>query len=179
VGKIAARVDTRSFIGAWHWRGVHNNLLSVRVEKKGGKAMVRLSKISSLSIAVGAALCAFQMAQASASEYDRHAKSGQASKIYTFFDCKRHSPEGDGGGTAEHGTVAVKDIIQNRCGNPNEPTREVWYTSSPGFKGIDRVIFPMGHRQTIFNVTVQESVVRMPRAGVSTLCFSSATATTD
>ena len=80
--------------------------------------MARLSKISSLSIVVGAALWSFQMAQASASEYDRHAKSGQASKIYTFFDCKRHSPGGDGGGTAEHGTVAVKDIIKIVAGIP-------------------------------------------------------------
>jgi hypothetical protein len=117
--------------------------------------MVRLSTISSLLIAIGAALWSFQMTQASADEYDRQAKSGQASKIYTFFDCKRHSPAGDGGGNAEHGTVAVKDVIQNRCGNPNEPTREVWYTSSQGFKGVDRVIFPRGQRQTILNVTVQ------------------------
>jgi hypothetical protein len=127
----------------------------VRVEKKGGKPMVRRSTIPSLLIAIGAALWSFQMTQASADEYDRQAKSGQASKIFTFFDCKRHSPGGDGGGNAEHGTVAVKDIIQNRCGNPNEPTREVWYTSSPGFKGVDRVVFPRGQRQTIFNVSVQ------------------------
>jgi hypothetical protein len=97
-------------------------LVSVRVVKKGGKLMARLWTIPSLSIAIGAALWSFQMAQASASEYDREAKSGQASNIFTFFDCKRHSPGGDGGGNAEHGTVAVKDIIQNRCGNPNEPT---------------------------------------------------------
>jgi hypothetical protein len=107
------------------------------------------------AFAIGAALWSLQLAQASADEYDRQAKSGQASKLYTFFDCKRHSPSGDGGGMAEHGAVVVKDIIQNRCGNPNEPTREVWYTSSSGFKGVDRVVFPRGQRQTIFNVTVQ------------------------
>jgi hypothetical protein len=95
------------------------------------------------------------MTQASADEYDRQARSGQPSKIYTFFDCKRHSPAGDRGANAEHGTVEVKDIIQNRCGNRNEPTREVWYTSSQGFRGVDKVVFPLGKREVIFNVTVQ------------------------
>lgn len=88
--------------------------------------------------------------------YDRQVKSGQASKIYNFFDCKRHSPGGDQGATAEHGAVTVKDVTQNRCGNPNEPAREAWYKSSAGFKGVDQVVFPLpGGRQLIFNVTVQ------------------------
>ena len=118
--------------------------------------MVRLSRIPSLLIAIGAALWSFQMAQASADQYDRHVRSGQPSKIYNFFDCKRHSPGGDGGATAEHGTVTVKDVTQNCCGNPNESAREAWYKSSPGFKGVDHVIFPLpGGRQLIFNVTVQ------------------------
>ncbi|MGB3581739.1 MAG: hypothetical protein WBA40_11595 [Roseiarcus sp.] len=83
-------------------------------------------------------------------------KSGQASKIYNFFDCKRHSPGGDQGATAEHGAVTVKDVTQNRCGNPNEPAREAWYKSSAGFKGVDQVVFPLpSGRQLIFNVTVQ------------------------
>ena len=46
----------------------------------------------------------------------------------------------------------------NQCGNPNEPAREVWYTSAAGFKGTDTVRFPMGKRGNFgvnYIVTVQ------------------------
>ena len=60
--------------------------------------------------------------------------------------------------SVEHGTVTLKDVQVNQCGNPNEPAKEVWYTSAPGFKGVDIVKFPMGKRGNFgvtYNVTVQ------------------------
>jgi hypothetical protein len=47
-------------------------------------------------------------------------------------------------------------VIQNSCGNSNEPARQVWYTPLPGFRGIDKVTFPFsGGRTLIFNVRVR------------------------
>ena len=87
--------------------------------------------------------------------FESHAKSGVPSRIRTFFDCQRHSPGATGGGTAEHGTVVAKFVTQNRCGNPNEPTNEIWYTSTPGFKGVDTVtIAASGNVNVIIEVTV-------------------------
>jgi hypothetical protein len=120
--------------------------------------MARTLKLMGLSIAIGAALCTFQIAQASASEYNSHAKSGQAALVGHLYSCSSHVPGGDGGYRVEHGTVTLKDATYNACGNPNEPAREVWYTSTPGFKGVDRVTFPMGKRGNggiTYVVTVQ------------------------
>jgi hypothetical protein len=50
---------------------------------------------------------------------------------------------------------AVKFVPQNNCGNAQEPTKEIWYVSPAGFKGLDTVTFPMGARsKMILNVTV-------------------------
>ena len=116
---------------------------------------MNLLKSIGLSIAVGASLGFLHAANAGSTQYDVHSKSGQASRIWIFYDCKRHNPTGANAGIADHGTVQLKDVVQNECGNPNEPTREVWYTSAPGFKGVDRVVLPRGSQQTVFNVTVQ------------------------
>ena len=54
--------------------------------------------------------------------------------------------------------MTLKDVQINQCGNANEPAKEVWYTSAPGFKGVDTVRFPMGKRGiggVSFTVTVQ------------------------
>jgi hypothetical protein len=120
--------------------------------------MIRISKLTGLSIAIGAGLCTFQIPKAWASEYNAHAKSGQTSLIGHLYSCSSHVPPGDGGYHVDHGTITLKDVTYNACGNPNEPTREVWYTSVPGFKGTDKVTFPMGKRGNFgisYNVTVQ------------------------
>jgi len=70
----------------------------------------------------GTTLCSFQMTWAA--EFSRQAKSGQATRMYNFYNCVGHHPGGDGGAFAEHGTVTIKDVTQNRCGNANEPARE-------------------------------------------------------
>jgi hypothetical protein len=74
--------------------------------------------------------------------FENHARSGVPTRVRTFYDCQHHSPGGSGAGTAEHGTVASKFVVQNKCGNLNEPTNEYWYTSNPGFKGLDTVTIP-------------------------------------
>jgi hypothetical protein len=113
----------------------------------------------SMTRIVGAVLLALSStigADAVAMEFNTTARSGQPMLLYTFFDCRRHSPGGDGGAFAEHGAVTIKDVYQNRCGNPNEQARQAWYTSTPGFKGIDKIVFPLGPMRTLnFNVTVQ------------------------
>lgn len=115
--------------------------------------MFRWTRITGLSIAIGAAICSFQLAQAA--EHSVQARSGQPTHIWNFYNCQTHNRTGDGGSFVEHGTVSVRDVTQNRCGNANEPAREVWYTSAPGFKGMDKVTFPIGQGQIVFHVTVQ------------------------
>src|ERR1700733_4549770 len=103
------------------------------------------------------ALCASSALPASASDivHNPHARSGQLSRIWTFFDCRSHSPIGNTGSYGARGTVTIKFVPQNNCGNPQEPTNEVWYVSPAGFKGVDTVTFPFGsHSKMILNVTV-------------------------
>ena len=108
--------------------------------------------------AIGIAIFAVQptTAYARESQFQAHAKSGEPTRIRTFYNCKRHLPGGGGGAFVEHGTVTVKYVIQNRCGNANEPTNEIWYTSTPGFKGLDTVTLPLGGRTKVnIEVTVE------------------------
>jgi hypothetical protein len=108
--------------------------------------------------ALGLALSLLQATQASAIQVNTRAKSGQATLIGHLYSCSSHVPGGDGGNTVEHGSVTLKDVQINQCGNPNEPAREVWYTSAAGFKGTDTVRFPMGKRGNfgvVYNVNVQ------------------------
>jgi hypothetical protein len=105
-----------------------------------------------------AALCTIQatIAVATDLQFSAHAKSGEPTRVRTFFDCIRHSPGGGGGAFAEHGTVNVKFVTQKRCGNANEPTNEVWYTSPAGFKGTDTVTIPIsGATRVSIDVTVE------------------------
>jgi len=105
----------------------------------------------------GMAFCMISAMPASATDiaHNTHARSGQLSRIWTFFDCKLHSPIGNTGSYGARGTVSVKFVPQNNCGNANEPTNEVWYVSPAGFKGLDTVTFPFGARsKMILNVTV-------------------------
>lgn len=105
----------------------------------------------------GMASCTISTMPASASDitHSTHARSGQLSRIWTFYDCKLHSPIGNSGSYGERGTVTVKFVPQNNCGNAQEPTNEVWYVSPAGFKGLDTVTFRFGSpSKMILNVTV-------------------------
>jgi hypothetical protein len=105
----------------------------------------------------GAAFSMISATPASAIDitHSTHARSGQLSRIWTFFDCRSHSPIGNNGSYGAHGTVTVKFVPQKNCGNAQEPTNEVWYVSPAGFKGLDTISFPFGARSRItLNVTV-------------------------
>ncbi len=105
----------------------------------------------------GMAFCMISALPAFASDimHNTHARSGQLSRIWEFYDCKFHNPIGNTGSYGERGTVTVKFVPQNNCGNAQEPTKEIWYVSPAGFKGLDTVTFPMGARsKMILNVTV-------------------------
>jgi hypothetical protein len=104
----------------------------------------------------GMAFCTISAMPVSASDimHNTHARLGQLSRIWEFYDCKLHTPIGNTGSYGERGTVTVKFVPQNNCG-AQEPTNEVWYVSPAGFKGLDAVTFPFGARsKMILNVTV-------------------------
>src|SRR5271165_4469433 len=63
-------------------------------------------------------------------------KSGKPVLVGAFVDCRNHVPY-SGTAFVQHGTVTMKSLTINRCGNPKEPTNAYWYTSEPGFKGLD------------------------------------------
>jgi hypothetical protein len=92
------------------------------------------------------ALVAFeppQLAQAWGTNVNASARSGVTTRIVAFFDCVMHVPF-QGSAFVEHGSLTYKETKGNFCGNPNEPVREVWYTSNPGFVGVDKAVFPLG-----------------------------------
>ncbi len=117
---------------------------------------MRTTRITGFVIALGLVLGSFQLAQAAAPVHSVQAKSGQLTHIWNFFLCTRSRvPAGANGFFVEHGTVTIKDVTQNRCGSANWPAREVWYTSPPGFRGVDTITFPMGQSAIILNVAVE------------------------
>jgi hypothetical protein len=79
---------------------------------------------------------------------------GEPTRIFTFLNCMFHKPW-YGTAFVEHGSIAYKEVTQRRCGNADEPARDVWYTSPPGYKGTDTVTFPFGSSSTVFNISVQ------------------------
>ncbi len=68
------------------------------------------------------------------------AKSGKPVLVGAFYDCRNHVPY-SGTAFVQHGTVTMKSLTINQCGNPKEPANAYWYTSEPGFKGLDEVNF--------------------------------------
>ena len=109
----------------------------------------------SLMAAFVTALCSLQTTRVSAGEHHRHAKSGQPTDIGFFSDCQTHIPS-EYSSFVEHGTVSFTNFFKNQCGNPHEPVKKIWYTSTPGFKGSDTVTFP-GHRRyrSIYYIVVE------------------------
>jgi hypothetical protein len=120
--------------------------------------MFKISRNAGLAIALGAALFGVQASQAAMMEFHKTAKSGQATMLGRLWSCKTHVPPAASGSNPEHGSITLKDGQFNQCGNPNEPVKEVWYTSAPGFKGEDSVRYLWGYRGVngiTYHVTVQ------------------------
>jgi hypothetical protein len=80
--------------------------------------------------------------------------SGKPALLISFYDCRLHNPW-QGTAFVDHGTVSYKETTEKRCGG-DEPVRQVWYTSPPGYKGEDAVIFPTrgNWNSTILKITV-------------------------
>ena len=86
---------------------------------------------------------------------DVEAKSGAPVLIARFFDCRNHVPY-EGTAFVQHGKVTMKRLTINQCGNPKEPANAYWYTSDPGFKGVDEVNFSdVSGSALIVHVTVR------------------------
>jgi hypothetical protein len=117
--------------------------------------MVRQLGSVGLIVAIVTAICSLQTTQALAGEWHRQAKSGQPTHIGSFSDCRTHFPL-EGSAFVEHGTVSFTDAFENKCGNPHEPAKVIWYTSKPGFKGSDTVRFPRGNGyRSLFDIVVE------------------------
>ena len=71
---------------------------------------------------------------------DVETRTGAPVLIGRFVDCRSHAPY-EGTAFAQHGKVTMKRATVNNCGNPNEPATAYWYTSDPGYKGIDEANF--------------------------------------
>jgi hypothetical protein len=96
-----------------------------------------------------------QCVSAGSWEVSAQAKSGEPTRIRVFFDCRLHAPFWLNGAFVEHGSIVFKEATLRACGNANEPVRELWYTSNPGFKGVDKVVLPAGQGTGTIDVTVR------------------------
>jgi hypothetical protein len=74
---------------------------------------------------------------------EKETKSGAPVLLGLFVDCKTHVPY-QGSAFAQHGQVIARDVSVRQCGSPKEPARAYWYTSNPGYKGVDEVVFSSG-----------------------------------
>ncbi|SRR5260370_26112187 len=85
--------------------------------------------------------------------YSASARSGRPTLVLRVNDGCDHHAAPSFGAAADHGAVTTKESTAALCGNPNEPVREVWYTSAQGFHGVDTVtLVPFG---IIIDVTVR------------------------
>jgi hypothetical protein len=73
---------------------------------------------------------------------DVEAKSGVPVFLENFIDCRTHTPF-EGRAFVQHGTVTMKHVTIDYCSNSKEPANQYWYTSNPGFRGMDEVNFPL------------------------------------
>lgn len=71
---------------------------------------------------------------------DVETKTGVPVRIGSFIDCRSHAPF-EGTAFVQHGKVTMKHMTLNQCGNSSEPTTVYWYTSDPGYKGLDEANF--------------------------------------
>ena len=87
--------------------------------------MDRRYRIAVLSAAAGAVIFSLRASPTSAGEYSSHAKPGEATRIWMFYDCRHHTPSAPSGAFVDHGSVSYKDGVHDRCGNVSEPVWEV------------------------------------------------------
>jgi hypothetical protein len=76
-------------------------------------------------------------------------RSGQPVVVRVYYNCARPGNYPNAAGSAYNGTVTLREATRNRCGNPRQPVVEAVYTSKPGFKGTDEVIFVAGSRARV------------------------------
>ena len=86
-------------------------------------------------------IAAMQFTQATTRIEHAEASSGKPKLIYTFWSRATHRPW-EATAFVENGALEYKDTTKTRCGNSIERAREIWYTSNPGFAGVDTVTFP-------------------------------------
>jgi hypothetical protein len=106
------------------------------------------------AIAIVAVLGLPQSGHAWGLTYHVQVPSGKPTRIFIFMSCATHQPW-YGAAFVEHGAVAYKDVTLKKCGSDREPAREVWYTSTPGYKGTDTVTFPSGPTSAVLYISVQ------------------------
>ena len=81
--------------------------------------------------------------------------SGVPTRIWRFYNCHNHIPS-ERTAFVDHGRLDYRQSATDRCGNANEPVREIWYTSPAGYHGADSIVFPgKRHPHTIILVTVR------------------------
>jgi hypothetical protein len=132
----------------------------VREVAKEMRVILRLSVyLCSVVLVISSALSA----TAANRVLNKYAKSGQPTLIYTFWSCSDKPPGGGNGSFVEHGTVTTREVVLHKCADVFEsapgvdvPAREIWYTSNPGFTGLDTVTIPSpGRSGHIIRILVQ------------------------
>ena len=106
--------------------------------------MGTLLRAGAFALAIGAFFPLQTVSALAGGEVHAKAKSGEPTLIRTFWTCRPGGyPWGDQGAHVDYGAVTIKKSTRNRCGAFVGPVlaNEVWYTSPPGFKGADRVMF--------------------------------------
>jgi hypothetical protein len=106
--------------------------------------MRKMRRTGALALAVGGFLSLQAMGAFAGEEHHAKAKSGEPTLIRTFWTCMPGGyPKGETGAHVDYGTVTIKKSTRNRCGAFVGPVlaNEIWYTSPPGFKGLDRVMW--------------------------------------
>jgi hypothetical protein len=77
-----------------------------------------------------------QSLQAAVRTVQKTVQSGVPTKVFTWYNCITHKVF-EGTLFVQHGTLEYRDSTTNVCGTAAEPSRELWYTSTPGFRGAD------------------------------------------
>jgi hypothetical protein len=87
-------------------------------------------------------------------DYDVTVVSGRPTLIFRLVtSCGLDAARPAVGALANHGVVTTKDGVAPACGILKQPVTELWYVSSPGYRGSDTVtVLPY---RTTLNVTVR------------------------
>jgi hypothetical protein len=80
---------------------------------------------------------AFASSQATAQTFETITTTGgKPVRVMSAWNCRTGSYPG-ASGSAGNGTIEVRKVTQNRCGNAAQPVEELWYTPNRGFRGDD------------------------------------------